>query len=60
VFVSVLARDLASGHVERATLIPLAVLVFLIVMTLGGFIPESRRALGELGRLVDASRAELS
>jgi hypothetical protein len=57
--VSMGVQDLTSGALRGETLIPLGVLAFLVAMTLIGFIPETRRALEELGTLIEASHAEL-
>lgn len=57
--VSMAVRDLAGGELRRETLIAFGVLTLLVAMTLIGFIPETRRALDELGGLMEASNAEL-
>ena len=58
-FLSMVVRNLVSGELQKETLIPLGILVVLGGMTIGGFIPEARRAFDELGRIVDASQGEL-
>jgi len=59
VFLSMAARDVQNRHLELSSLIPLGVVVFLAGMTLGGFIPGTRRALDELVTLVDGLRGGL-
>jgi hypothetical protein len=56
---SVVLQPLFAGRkFDSAGFIPLGMLVFGVALVLVGFIPESRKALGELARVVDASRAD--
>jgi len=59
VFLSGVARSVASRQLEPAMLIALAVLVGLVAMTLGGFFVEVRSSFSALVQLVDGSRADL-
>ena len=58
-FLSMGVMSIVGGEFRKEILIPLGILVFLGGMTIGGFIPEARRAFEELGRIVDASQGEL-
>ena len=58
-FVSLAIGALRSGTLELPVLIPLGLVVALPVGMFAAFIPEARRSLAELGRVVDASHGEL-
>jgi len=59
VFLRLAYEGVRSGHVDRAAPIALAVVLFMLAMTLGGFALESRLALRELAAVVEASHSEL-
>ena len=53
-------KSIASGEGFKASqLAPLGFLAFGIALVLGGFLPETHKALRELASIVDATRAEL-
>ena len=58
-FVSLAIEALRSGTFQLPMLIPLGLVVVVPVAIIGAFIPEARRSLAELGRVVDASHGEL-
>lgn len=58
-FVSLAIGALRSGTLQLPVFIPLALVVLLPVGIIGAFIPEARRSLAELGRVVDASHGDL-
>ena len=58
-FVSLAIGALRSGTLQLPMLIPLGLVVLLPVAIIGAFVPEARRSLAELGRVVDASRGDL-
>ena len=58
-FLSLAVGALRSGTLQLPLLIPLGLVVLLPVAMIGAFIPEARRSLTELGRVVDASHGEL-
>jgi hypothetical protein len=58
-FVALAIGTLRSGTFELPVLIPLGLIVVLPVGMIVAFIPEARRSLAELGRVVDASLGEL-
>lgn len=60
VLFSLLAGSLRSGSLDPAAPYALGVVGFLLVMMLGGFVVESRRALRDLAAIVDATRSELT
>lgn len=60
VLISLLAGGLRSGSLDPAAPYAFGVVAFLLVMMLGGFMVESRRALRDLAAIVDATRSELT
>ena len=60
VLISLLAGSVRSGSLNPAAPYALGVVGFLLVMMLGGFAVESRRALRDLASIVEATRSELT
>ena len=60
VLISLLAGSVRSGSLNPAAPYALGVVGFLLVMMLGGFALESRRALRDLAAIVDATRSDLT
>lgn len=60
VFLRLVTDSVRSGHMNEAAPIALAVVLFMLAMMLGGFALESRRALGDLAAILEASRSELT
>jgi hypothetical protein len=58
-FMALAIGSLRSGTFELPVLIPLGLVVALPVGMIVAFLPEARRSLAELGRVVDASHGEL-
>ena len=58
-FVSLAIEALRSGTFLFPVLIPLGLVVALPIGMIAAFMPEARRSLAELGRVVDASHGEL-
>jgi len=60
VLISLLAGSVSRGSLDPAAPYAIGVVGFLLVMMLGGFMLESRRALRDLALIVDATRSELT